>query len=665
MNPAFPKSGEHPVGFDLNASQEAFDLWASVYDNQLNPLLALEERMLLRLLPDIQKLDVLDVGCGTGRWLKLLADESPKTLTGVDTSPEMLLQASTKSIPGVKILQGSCTALPVRHSSAALVLASFVLSYVQDIEEVVKEFDRVTRAEADIFITDMHPATATVCDWRRTFKINGNEISLQTYQHSLSEIIHPFRAAGFEVQTFIEPSFGLPERSLFAQGGKLAAYDAIADLPAIYILHLRKPAKAHLDQSFPSKEGASIQFTGACYALGPTEHTPATVAIEHDNIGWISSQPRLHDDDSKSTADLVDLRGYLLFPGLINAHDHLEFALYPNLGEGPYENAAHWADDIHRTHADVIALHSSVPKDIRLWWGGIRNLLCGVTTVCHHNPLTPELLGNDFPIRVLQKFGWAHSVKLDTQVSNKFHSTPDEYPFIIHAAEGIDQQSADEIFQLDQLQVLSDRTVLVHGLALSREGVSLLNKRRSSLVTCPTSNQFLFNQIPTPSLLSSVDSLALGSDSPLTATGDLLDEMRFADTEIGVDKKTLYEMVTTRPASIFRLVRGEGHLRPGSIADIIAVRDRGHDPVETIVNATSDQIELVVVSGRVQLASESIYERLSEKLRSGLQPLKVNEQIRWLRAPIDMLLNETEKILGGNSIRVGGKTVCRIDSVEE
>src|ERR1700748_2363707 len=100
------------VDADRTVHPGSFDLWASVYDKQANPLLALEERWLLQLLPDIKNLDVLDAGCGTGRWLSLLASKHPRSLTGVDVSPEMLLQASTKSIPLTDILLGSCTALP-------------------------------------------------------------------------------------------------------------------------------------------------------------------------------------------------------------------------------------------------------------------------------------------------------------------------------------------------------------------------------------------------------------------------------------------------------------------------------------------------------------------------------------------------------------------------
>ena len=72
------------------SSSDLFNIWAKVYDEQPNPLLALEQRFLSRMLPDIAGLDVLDAGCGTGRWLQLLASHRPASLVGVDTSPEML-----------------------------------------------------------------------------------------------------------------------------------------------------------------------------------------------------------------------------------------------------------------------------------------------------------------------------------------------------------------------------------------------------------------------------------------------------------------------------------------------------------------------------------------------------------------------------------------------
>ena len=536
---------------------DVFDTWAQVYDEQPNPLLSLEQRFLTRMLPDVSGLDILDAGCGTGRWLQFLASRHPASLLGVDTSPEMLQRASAKLGTAATLRLGSCVALPVQNSAADLVLSSFVLSYIETVDTFARELYRVTRPGAMVFLTDMHPDTAISCNWKRSFKANGTEEQVTATSHSLQQITDAFQACGFELLTRIEPCFDSPEKTTFERTGKLESYKDSTDLPAIYILQLRKKLAPSLHPHSLSERTETLHISGASYALGPEAAAAASLVIERGHLQSISSGASRLERGAPS-ADLIDLSGYLVLPGLVNAHDHLEFGLFPNLGAGPYQNSVEWAKEIHRTHASLIARHRKVPKATRLWWGAIRNLLSGVTTVCHHNPLTRDLISADFPIRVLSRFGWAHSLEMDPNLVHNFDHTPPNLPFILHAAEGVDAKSAQEIFDLDRMQVLGDRTVLVHGLALNPKSVALLNRRRSALVVCPTSNQFLFHCTPSSTLIKSINTVVLGSDSPLTSAGDLLDEINYARNEIGLDANSIYEMVTARSASVLRLRNRRG-----------------------------------------------------------------------------------------------------------
>jgi cytosine/adenosine deaminase-related metal-dependent hydrolase len=470
----------------------------------------------------------------------------------------------------------------------------------------------------------------------------------------------------------IEPSFTREERGIFAEHGKLDFFHSAASLPAIYVLQLRKPTSAPRRRSVapPAK---SLLLRGARCAVAADEAISADVSIVGDSIhsiqkpsepssgrsqGSLQGHYRTDEIGSSFLRDSLDLSGYFLLPGLINAHDHLEFGLYPNIGNGPYCNAAQWARDIHANRASLIAHHRKVPRSTCLWWGAIRNLLCGATTVCHHNPVHPELTGPGFPIRVLSEFSWAHSPSLEPSLAGKFAESRADLPFVLHAAEGVDEGSLREIFDLDRIHALDHRTVLVHGLACTPESVSLINERRAALILCPTSNEFLFHRWPSLAFVRSLDTVILGSDSPLTGAGDLLDEVRFAHTRIGLDANSIYAMVTTGPAEVFRRRRGEGCLKPGSLADMLVVRDAGLSPAETLVGLTSDQIELVILAGQVQLAGPALIERLPAALIQGLQPFEVNGHLRWVRAPIARLLAEAEAVLGSD-FRVGGKRVRR------
>jgi hypothetical protein len=63
-----------------------------------------------------------------------------------------------------------------------------------------------------------------------------------------------------------------------------------------------------------------------------------------------------------------------------------------------------------------------------------------------------------------------------------------------------------------------------------------------------------------------------------------------------------------------------------------------------------------VIGGRVQLASMEMSERLPLETRSGLQPLCIEGTVRWIRAPIQWLFEQTRAYLAGE-IRLGGKRV--------
>src|SRR5260370_27560197 len=204
---------------------DVFDIWAQVYDEQPNPLLALELRFLGRMLPDVGGLDVLDAGCGTGRWLQLLASHRPASLVGVDMSPEMLQRAAAKLGANSTLRMGSCAALPVQNATGALILASFVLSYLDSVDIFARELHRVARPGATIFLTDMHPDTAAACNWKRSFKANDIEENIQVRTHSLQEITDAFQSSGFELLTRIEPGLDSHETTHSEQHRNLESYE--------------------------------------------------------------------------------------------------------------------------------------------------------------------------------------------------------------------------------------------------------------------------------------------------------------------------------------------------------------------------------------------------------------------------------------------------------
>ena len=313
-----------------------------------------------------------------------------------------------------------------------------------------------------------------------------------------------------------------------------------------------------------------LAIHGARCTMGPRATSFASIEIAGDRITRIVSPSPSPTGAALGPAD-IDLSGFMILPGFVNSHDHLQFALFPRLGNPPYSNYVDWGEDIHANFANLIATHRAVPKEIRLWWGGIRNLLCGVTTVCHHDSPWPLLQTQEFPVRVVGEYGWGHSLAQGGDLRQAHADTPAAQPFLVHACEGVDETAREELWGLDRLGVLDSRSVLVHGLALDDEGVSLMGDRGASLIVCPSSNNFLFQRLPNISMLSRIENVALGNDSPPTAEGDLLDEVRFAMRYLGISSWSAYRMVTTAPAAILRLSDAQGTIKESGLSDLIAI----------------------------------------------------------------------------------------------
>ncbi len=311
---------------------------------------------------------------------------------------------------------------------------------------------------------------------------------------------------------------------------------------------------------------------------------------------------------------VIDLAGAFVLPGLINAHDHLELNHFGRVKyRAVYGNAAEWIEDMRpQLQTDPrLWLGQTICRADRLFVGGLKNLLAGVTTVAHHNPLYGELrLG--FPIRVVTRFGWAHSLYLDEKcplakrpamgaIARRYRSTPRALPFIVHVAEGTDPAAAAELAELEARGCVGQNLVLVHGVALSAADWQLLARRGAGLVWCPASNLFLLGK--TIALRERLDPargaaprLALGTDSRLTGSRDLLSEIRVA-AECQAAPEEILAMVTTQAAQLLRLPAA-GRIAAGLAADLVILPPLAQTASRALLAAERKDIWLTLVGGR-------------------------------------------------------------------
>jgi ArsR family transcriptional regulator len=109
---------------------------------------------LLALLPAGQT--VVDLGCGTGATLPLLAPVAGRVI-GVDREEAMLAVAEERvaGLPSVELRRGLLDALPLEGGSVDLALCQLVLHHVRELAPVYHEVSRVLAPEGRWLILDM------------------------------------------------------------------------------------------------------------------------------------------------------------------------------------------------------------------------------------------------------------------------------------------------------------------------------------------------------------------------------------------------------------------------------------------------------------------------------------------------------------------------------
>jgi ubiquinone/menaquinone biosynthesis C-methylase UbiE len=218
--------------------ESGYERWAPSYDFAPNPLLHLEERKLQALLPALRGKSILDLACGTGRWLAKLSARGAHLEVGVDSSAAMLQVAGKKTAIGERLARADCLRLPFRSAVFDLVVCSFALGHIRELGAMVRELAQVTKPGADVFVSDLH-AEAYAQGWRTGFRDSRGAAQIEILPRSAEEVVRAFFSAGFECLTHVPLCLGEAEKPLFAQAGKSHLFARACQVPAILVCHFR------------------------------------------------------------------------------------------------------------------------------------------------------------------------------------------------------------------------------------------------------------------------------------------------------------------------------------------------------------------------------------------------------------------------------------------
>lgn len=173
-----------------------------------------ERPSLCALLPPLDKLSVLDLGCGPGAYTKLLLQQGAR-VTAVDGSQAMI-DIVRRQFPGLRCyVQDLAGGLPAEDSgSFDLVIAPLTLHYLRDWQPPLRDIRRVLKPDGVFVFSTHHPffdyqrersgsyyATELIEEQWDTV---GHAVAVSFYRRPLSAMMSALVEAGLRVETLTE-----------------------------------------------------------------------------------------------------------------------------------------------------------------------------------------------------------------------------------------------------------------------------------------------------------------------------------------------------------------------------------------------------------------------------------------------------------------------------
>ena len=137
-------------------------------------------------------------------------------------------------------------------------------------------------------------------------------------------------------------------------------------------------------------------------------------------------------------------------------------------------------------------------------------------------------------------------------------------------------------------------------MGLRGDSRQLAIEKSRGLVWCPSTNLYLLGETAEVQDWFAMGKLSLGSDSLLTADGDLLDELRAAYATRQLASEELFHCVTDHAAKLLGLSE-VGDLKGGMKADVLALYKTSDDPYLMLLQAQRGDIAWVMREGNIVL----------------------------------------------------------------
>jgi 5-methylthioadenosine/S-adenosylhomocysteine deaminase len=359
------------------------------------------------------------------------------------------------------------------------------------------------------------------------------------------------------------------------------------------------------------------------------------------------------------TAPVVDVGSSLVFPGLIDLHNHLAYNTLPlwtepsRPSDKPFLHHNSWPGS--KSYAPDVTwpaytFITASPEEL-LAYAETRAIAGGTTTIQGSPPKNRPRDG--WVVRNAEDETWGtHNANLvyastltlkPADLATQAAHMKKGSSFIYHCSEGqVDSVVAQEFRDAQSAGCLQERFIAVHCNAVEPKAFATWRKH-GAVVWSPFSNMWLYGSTTdVPAAIEAGLTLCLGSDWGPSGTRSVLGELKVARLVSdargwGLSDSDLVRMVTTNPGDVLARPwkRQIGRLQPGAVADVLVIRAAARvDPFRALVNARERDVDLVVIGGRAEYGKPALMKAAGSGATTSL---KVDGEARALvlRRPDD------------------------------
>jgi 5-methylthioadenosine/S-adenosylhomocysteine deaminase len=379
------------------------------------------------------------------------------------------------------------------------------------------------------------------------------------------------------------------------------------------------------------------------------------IAVKGDTIAHIGSGT----NSSPSASKIIDARGGIILPGLVNGHTHAAMTLFRGLADDlplmewlssyifPAESRMD-ADFVRTgsllacaemilsgttTFCDMYLFEDEVAKAAKE--SGMRALVGEVLYDFPSPNYGPIEKGIEYTERLIQKWKNDPLVSIAVEAHSLYTCSPDllkicyavsrrhGVPLVIHVAETLSELSEIQakygkkpFEHLESLGILGPHIIADHCVHLDDSEIARMIRHRVNVITNPESNMKLASGIaPVTRLIAAGLTVGLGTDG--CASNNNLDILLEMDTAAKLQKLALMDPTALDAVTVLKMATCEGakalgmgditgSLEPGKKADIIIVDTRKphltplYNPYSHLVySAGGADVSHTIINGRL------------------------------------------------------------------